>query len=393
MTSLPQMQPPLKKILVFIDWYLPGYKAGGPIKSCVSLVERLKTDYNFRIVTSDTDLNEAIPYEGVQPDKWITTSKGTEVFYCSRSFLSKKNIESILLSERPDIIYLNSMFSVYFTLLPLLAIRKHKIPARVVVAPRGMLSKGALALKPLKKKVFLMVSKFMGLFNNVTFHASTLIEVDEIKAVFGQKVRVQHAINLTPDVPVVKIVRKKDPHQLKLVYVGRISEVKNLLQCLRVLKKADSENQILFDIYGPHDNEDYLELCKKEIQLLPGNIKAVLKGPFDNAGITALLKNYHFLFLLSMNENYGHAIVEGFTAGCPVIIGNQTPWKNMEERKCGWDLPLDQEDKIINALNTAAAMNQQTYDEWSKTASDFAVSIHDNKKTIEDHHRLFEITV
>ncbi len=383
------MQAPLKKILVFIDWYLPGYKAGGPIKSCVSLVERLKQDYHFRIVTSDTDLNEAHPYPGIQPDTWITTQKGTEVFYCTRSFLKKINIEKLLLEEKPDIIYLNSMFSIYFTLLPLLAIRKHKIPARVVVAPRGMLSKGALALKPLKKKVFLMMSKIMRLFGNVTFHASTLIEVEEIKSVFGKNVRVQHAINLTPDIPVVKVPRNKEPQQLKLVYVGRISEVKNLLQCLKVLKKTSADNHIQFDIYGPHDDEQYFELCKKEIQSLPGNIKAELKGPFDNAGITVLLKNYHFLFLLSMNENYGHAIVEGFTAGCPVIIGNRTPWKNLEAKKCGWDIPLDQEEKIIKVLNTAAAMNQQTYDEWSGAASDFAVAIHDNKKTIEDHHRLF----
>jgi hypothetical protein len=31
-----------KKILVFVDWYLPGYKAGGQIRSVASMVGHLK---------------------------------------------------------------------------------------------------------------------------------------------------------------------------------------------------------------------------------------------------------------------------------------------------------------------------------------------------------------
>lgn len=198
-----------------------------------------------------------------------------------------------------------------------------------------------------------------------------------------------HAINLTPNTKIENIKRTKTINKVKLVYVGRISEVKNLLQCLQILKKTDPKCEFYFDIYGPHDDENYLELCKQEIATMPSHIHAVLKGPSDNAGITALLKNYHFLFLLSMNENYGHAIVEGFSAGCPVIIGNRTPWRNLENKKCGWDLPLENENEIIKALNNAAAMDSTTYDLWSESASDFARQIHENKKAIEDHLQLF----
>lgn len=384
---------PLKKILVFIDWYLPGYKAGGPIKSCVSLVERLKNFYHFRIFTSNTDLNESIPYPEITADRWTLTSRETAVFYSSKKFLNKSNIGKLITAEKPDVIYLNSMFSMYFTLIPLLVIRQNKINCKVIVAPRGMLSKGALALKPAKKKFFLSLSKILGLFRNVTFHASTQIEMEEIKSVFGNDAKVLHAINLTPDVPVLKIKREKIINKLKLVYVGRISEVKNLLQCLKVLQKTSPDFKIQFDIYGPHDDAGYLEKCNHELTNLPAHVQAVLKGPADNEGINFMLSNYHFLFLLSMNENYGHAIVESFTAGCPVIIGNRTPWKQLEAKKCGWDLPLENDDKIIEVLRTAAGMNQQVYDTWSSAASDFARQIHENKKTIEDHHLLFHTAV
>lgn len=378
-----------KKIMVFIDWYLPGYKAGGPIKSCVSLVERLKSFYDFRIVTTDTDLNEPLAYPEIIADKWTKTPKNTDVFYCSRSYLNLKNLEMLIEKENPDVIYLNSMFSPYFTLIPLLIVRRKKNKYHVVVAPRGMLSKGALAIKPVKKQLFLFTSKVLGLFKNVTFHASTEIEVDEIKNVFGSNAKVLHAINLTPDIGVEKITREKSANNVKLVYIGRISHVKNLMQCIEILSHTNPAQQYEFDIYGPHDDEEYLQACKNKIAQLPSHIATNFKGAVANDEISTLLKKYHFLFLLSMNENYGHAIVEAFTAGCPVIIGNRTPWKNLESNKCGWDLPLENKSEIISAVESAAKMNQHTYNEWSDATSEFAATIHNNIQTIEDHHRLF----
>ena len=44
-----------KKILVFIDWYLPGFRAGGPIRSCANLISHLSDEFDFNIVTTDTD--------------------------------------------------------------------------------------------------------------------------------------------------------------------------------------------------------------------------------------------------------------------------------------------------------------------------------------------------
>ena len=43
------------QVLVFIDWYKPYYKAGGPVRSMVNLVEHLSDRIDFHIVTSDRD--------------------------------------------------------------------------------------------------------------------------------------------------------------------------------------------------------------------------------------------------------------------------------------------------------------------------------------------------
>ena len=60
-----------KKILLFADWYEPGYKAGGPIRSCVNFVRQMQPDYRIYVFTSDRDLGSSFPYPDVKTDKWL----------------------------------------------------------------------------------------------------------------------------------------------------------------------------------------------------------------------------------------------------------------------------------------------------------------------------------
>ena len=97
-----------------------------------------------------------------------------------------------------DILYLNSVFSPDFTLKPLLLRRLGlfgKTP--VIVRPRGELNKGAIALKGRKKRVYVAVTKLLGLYSDVIWHASTTHEVDDIHRHFGdERVRIVIAPNL-----------------------------------------------------------------------------------------------------------------------------------------------------------------------------------------------------
>ena len=59
-----------RKILVFADWYEPGFKAGGPIRSCVNFVRYMREDYLLYVFTTDRDLGSTAPYEGIRTDVW-----------------------------------------------------------------------------------------------------------------------------------------------------------------------------------------------------------------------------------------------------------------------------------------------------------------------------------
>ncbi len=85
-----------KKILLFTDWYEPGFKAGGPIQSCKNIVNTLADEFDFYIFTSDRDLGDKNPYQDIQTDTWLKLPNGAKLFYASPSFLKSSNIRNTI---------------------------------------------------------------------------------------------------------------------------------------------------------------------------------------------------------------------------------------------------------------------------------------------------------
>ena len=131
----PQPKP---KILVFIDWFLPGYKAGGPIRSVANIVLGLKDSFDFYVIASDRDLGENEPYPDVKLNEWLAQD-GYHVIYLSPERQSWRNLQGLIHGQNFDVIYFNSLFSFKFTLLPLLICKRTGISAsKILLAPRGM---------------------------------------------------------------------------------------------------------------------------------------------------------------------------------------------------------------------------------------------------------------
>ena len=60
---------------------MPGYQAGGPIRSIFNLVNLLKDDYDITIVTSNRDLNSSTNYVGMNKNI-------QDPLKCNRNFLN-----------------------------------------------------------------------------------------------------------------------------------------------------------------------------------------------------------------------------------------------------------------------------------------------------------------
>ncbi len=377
-----------KRILVFIDWYKPGYKAGGPIQSCANLVEHLSPYFEFYIVTRDTDYCENLPYTSIVSNTWNKLNNGEQVYYISQDCLSAATINKSCKETQCEIAYINGVYSFYFSLLPLYYLKKRKA-IKLLVASRGMLAQSAINIKANKKKIFLWLAKRFGFFAGVTFQASTIEEQVAISLALGKETNIVLAENFSKKIKATALpARTKEVGTVRLVNIARIAPEKNLLYAISILQRVKSK--VIFDFYGPIYDKAYFDTCSQHIANLPSNITVNYKQSIESDKVNETLQQYHCLFLPTQGENFGHIILESFTAGCPVIISDKTPWKNLESLNIGYANSLHNEAAFVDAIENIAALNQEQYTAWSKSAFDFGIQHTSNPQILKQNLTLFD---
>lgn len=374
-----------KNILIFIDWFLPGTRSGGPVRSYANLIEHLKEDFNFYIITRNTDYCSDEIYQNVQSNSWNTFSKNTQVYYLSKDQTNFENIKHIVSEiEGIDTVYINGIYSWYFSILPVFLFRKKYT---TMVSARGMLNPQAFSVKGFKKKLFLTLAKSFSIYNKVFFHATNDQEKKHIQLILGNKLKVKVAPNLPR--PLLQEFQPKHKNEtITFANVARVSIEKGTLKMIKAFQGVT--HNVILDIYGPIYDEDYWEQCQESIQLLPQNIIVNYKGSIDSELIPNILKQYNFFILLSEGENFGHAILEGLSAGCPVIISNKTPWQELISKNIGWDLNINKENEITKVLNEIGSMTDECYVSMSRNAFKYAKSFCEDPNLIEQNKQLFK---
>lgn len=379
-----------KKILLFTDWYEPGFKAGGPIQSCKNIVNTLADTFDFWIFTSDRDLGDKEPYRNVITDSWIKLSNDAHIFYASPSFVKSSNIRKMILAVQPDIIYLNSMFSSGFSLLPLWILRSIEYGGRIILAPRGMLNTSAVSRKKWKKKIFLSLFSLSRISKKIVFHATDRQEESDIQKYFKNSAHVYLVENI-PNTNAVLAQRNKQPGQLNCVFVSRIHPIKNLLYAINVVKSV-AGCSLLFDIYGAVEDEKYYAKCNEAVSRANPHIKINFKGPVANVNLFKILENYHLFFLPTEGENFGHVIFEALTSGCVVLISDKTPWKNITDKNAGWALPLNDNRKFAEKVKEMCSLSESDFNDKSRSAFDYAKNYLSSMNLKGKYSYLFQTT-
>lgn len=384
----------MTKILTFLGHYLPGYKAGGPIRTIANMVEHLGDEFCFQIVTSDRDYDDSEAYSGVMADQWQKVGKA-DVYYASSVKMSFLSLRKLICSTPHDILYLNSFFAYNFTIKPLLLRRLGFIPRRAtIVAPRGEFSTGALGFKRLKKQFYLNIAKAVGLYRGITWQASSKHEETDIRRWFGAQATVVIASNLSPlanKTSVTQRVRSKKSGYLKIVFLSRIARKKNLAYCLSMMRNL--QGKVQFNIYGPMEDQVYWAECLKSINRLPDNVEVEYCGSVAHEEVSNILNEHDLFFFPTLGENFGHVILESFSAGCPVLISDQTPWRGLKDIGVGWDVPLNDSSKIQGLLQQCVEMSKEEHDKLSQCAREYGALVLQNKDVIAHNRQLFYTAV
>lgn len=354
------------QVLVFIDWYKPFFKAGGPVRSLVNLVDHLHARIDFHIVAGDRDYTAAAAPEALPKDQWVELGEGERVWYASPSRRTLKQWRALLKERAWDVVYINGLYSKWSTIAPLWLLRGSK--QRRIVAVRGMLARGPMKQSAAKKRAFLLAMKTAGCFKGVEFQATNAEEAEDIQRWIGRDAKVHLVPNLGRRLEAKEAARiGKRPGVLRLVSVGRIAPEKNTLFAIERLRGIGGE--VHLDLYGTVYDQAYWRRCQEAIALLPPNVKVEWHDHIAEDRVRGAIEQAHAVFMPSVGENFGHTMLEALVAGRPLLISDRTPWKELEAKHAGWDLPLEQPEQFERVIAGLLAMDQTGYDAWMQGAA------------------------
>jgi glycosyltransferase involved in cell wall biosynthesis len=383
----PAPRAPRTRVAALVDYYLPGYKAGGAIRTVAEMAAQLDDALEFRVITRDRDFTDPEPYPSAVRGGW-SEAEGTPVRYLAPGERSAGSVARAVREARPEVLYLNSAFSPVFTLQPLgmrLGGRIPRIP--VVVAPRGELSEGALSVKRGKKMAFLRMARAAGLYRGVLWQASSELEAEEVRRWFGSRARVFVAPDLRERPAAAHAPAAKRPGELRAAFLSRIAEKKNLAGALEMLDGIRGD--VTFTLYGPVDDAAYWDACRRRIAALPANVRVEHAGPLRRDQVADALASHHVFLFPTLGENFGHVVLESLLAGVPVLTSDRTPWGGLEPAGAGWALPLEQPERFRAVLQGYVDASGDEHARRSAAARAFGEAAAHDESVLEANRALF----
>jgi glycosyltransferase involved in cell wall biosynthesis len=369
----------MTRIFITIPWFLPAFRAGGPVQSIVNLVNEYDRA-DFYIFCGDSDLN-GIPLEGIRKNEWTPFNDHTKVWYASPKGITGFMFRQLNLIN-PDLWYIVGVFDWHFNIIPVLGCKGPK----KILSARGMLHEQALSQKKWKKKWYLRLLQWIQIQNRISFHATDEEECQFIQRVFGKKAKVFVAGNYPKNVGMLPPAAKK-PGNLRISTIALISPMKNILRVLQILDQIEGE--IEYHLYGPVKDPGYWKLCLKQIASLPSRIKVLSHGELPPAEIKNALGDTHLFIMPSKSENFGHALYEALSAGRPVITSNNTPWKGLKEAGAGINVDPENTLELKEAISLFVGMDESTLAKWSRNAFDYAKRSIDFEQIKTQYNHMF----
>lgn len=310
-----------------------GIKSGGPSRSVVALFKGLlEKGVDIDILTTNIDRNPNI----IQADRILSVNSNN-----SGLFGFVPGVCKLLRQSKSQLFHIQGLFSYIPTIAPLIARSKH-IP--YIIAPRGMMYKNALQKSKMKKYIFrkLFLDYYINKANCI--QATCKEELEELRDA-GIKVPIAiipNSIIIPNELPTSPL-----PDKFRVVFVGRINEIKNidgLIQAWALAGIGNDINSELLIIGGANldtEKKYLIELRKIEKELGITNIK--WEGMVTGREKDILLQTSSLAILPSHSENFGMVVPEALINGVPVIASDKTPWKILEEYNCGWSTSNDPE--------------------------------------------------
>ena len=277
-------------------------------------------------------------------------------------FVNGEPFENVVNRIKPDIVHLHGIWNFALHRCAIVC-RRWRIP--YVIAPRGMLEPWSLKQKWLKKQLARWLYQDRDLKCAAALHATAESEAEQFKKLgFKNPVIISpNGVNVpngfqfpVPRSPFPSVARRA-------LFVSRMHPKKGVLELVEAwgllnnptcstcsldaeaLAKAATwlnnwKVELVYTVSGEFE-KDYETKVKARVAALGLQDQFIFTGALNDEEKWKAYTRADLFVLPTYSENFGIVVAEALWAGVPVITTKGTPWKDLEDWKCGkWiDLP------------------------------------------------------
>jgi glycosyltransferase involved in cell wall biosynthesis len=202
-----------------------------------------------------------------------------------------------------------------------------------VVSPRGMLEPWALGYGALKKKLAWRMYQKSDLQTAALLHATSEQEAENFA-----KLGLTPPVMIAPNgitVPTQEYTRRSKPEQRRtILFLSRLHPKKGLLDLVAAWEQINDPDWHI-RIIGPDEKSHRAEV--QNAISAAGLTSSINIEPALAGGSKWQAYTDADLFILpSYSENFGLVVAEALAMGTPVITTTATPWRELDEQRCGW---------------------------------------------------------
>lgn len=197
---------------------------------------------------------------------------------------------------------------------------------------------------------YLFFARHLGFYKGAWFHATSDDEFEGLEHYIGAPTdRISYVRNIPVMPEDYRVDYEKKSGEIRMVFISRIHEVKNLKFAVKVAAKVKNY-KVVFDVYGPKESQDYWNECEEIGKNAPSNVTLNYCRVLTPDEVGNTFKKYDCFLFPTINENYGHVIAESLANGCPVILSKgTTPWDDLDN-VAGYVCDLRDEDAFVAAI-------------------------------------------
>ena len=302
-------------------------------------------------------------------ETWLMTlSQGDEPWVDGvMRFENGGDIEEIVQKVEPDIVHLHGIWSMS---LHRCAVTCRRLGIKYVIAPRGMLEPWSLQQKWLKKRIARFLYQDRDLKCAAALHATAESEAEQFR-----KLGFKNPIIVSPNgvnVPKNFEPRNTQNTRKRVLFVSRMHPKKGVMELVEAWGQVVSGGvgewrswnvELVYTVSGELEKE-YEAKVKARVKELRLEDRFIFTGALNDDEKWKAYARADLFVLPTFSENFGIVVAEALWAGVPVITTKGTPWKELEERKCGkWiDLPVEDSNpsdwpKLVSSLEEMMSMS------------------------------------